>query len=134
MKITSVKVIRFEQSETKLKGAAVVVLDNMFAVTGIKILFNNDTYFLAMPSRKTKDGTFRDMAHPINEATRSLFESAIFYAFKKAEETNSTDVLIKMDRTPSDDDYSFNPDEYEIEYNTREKHTADTDSQEETAE
>lgn len=84
MKITDV-VVRKNQYEgtTRVKALASVLLDDCFAVHEIRIIEGEKGLFLAMPSRKRPDGTFRDIAHPINPEVRSLLEKAIIDAYKK---------------------------------------------------
>ena len=83
MKITSVKVIKNEVEGNKMKGVASVVVNDAFAIHDIRIIESEKGLFLAMPSRKTSSGSFRDVAHPINAETRKIFEEAIFAEFNK---------------------------------------------------
>ncbi len=77
MKITSVKVRKIEKEGSRMKGIASVVLDDQFAVKDIRIIEGENGLFIAMPSRKYPNGEYRDVAHPINSETRSMFEKAI---------------------------------------------------------
>ena len=86
MKITSVNVRKIEKEESRMKGIASVVLDDSFAVHDIRIIEGENGLFLAMPSRKTATGGYRDIAHPINPEVRSMFEEAILEAYKNAPE------------------------------------------------
>jgi len=83
MKITSVKVIKNEVEGNKMKGVASVVVNNAFVIHDIRIIEGEKGLFLAMPSRKTNAGNYRDVAHPINQETRKIFEDAIFAEFNK---------------------------------------------------
>ena len=83
--ISAIKVLRIENSETKLKGIASITLNDMIAIHDIKILINNHTAFIAMPSKKTKPGTFKDVVHPINAEVRNVFENLIFSVYNYAE-------------------------------------------------
>ncbi|MBQ9181119.1 MAG: SpoVG family protein [Bacilli bacterium] len=87
MKITSVNVQRVEEDprNPKMKGRASVILDDCFAITGIRIIEGEHGLFLAMPSRKTSSGKNRDVAHPINQETRQMFEDTIIEEFLKQE-------------------------------------------------
>ena len=85
MKITSVNVRKVEKEGSRMKGIASVVLDDSFAVHDIRIIEGDNGLFIAMPSRKTANGGYRDIAHPINPETRALFEEAILEAYKTAE-------------------------------------------------
>ncbi len=86
MKITSVNVRKIEKEGSRMKGIASVLLDDSFAVHDIRIIEGDNGLFIAMPSRKTSTGGYRDIAHPINPETRALFEEAILEAYNTAEE------------------------------------------------
>lgn len=86
MKITSVNVRKIEKEGSRMKGIASVLLDDCFAIHDIRIIEGDNGLFIAMPSRKTSTGGYRDIAHPINPETRALFEEAILEAYNTAEE------------------------------------------------
>ncbi len=86
MKITSVSVHKVAGENNKMKGIASVVLDDCFKIKGIRIIDKGDNLMLAMPSRKSKFGNNEDVAHPLNEETRKMFEDAIFTEYNKIEE------------------------------------------------
>jgi len=86
MKITSVNVRKIEKEGSRMKGIASVLLDDCFAVHDIRVIEGDNGLFIAMPSRKTSTGVYRDIAHPINPETRALFEEAILEAYNTAEE------------------------------------------------
>ena len=85
MKITSVNVHKFEKENSRMKGIAVVTLDDCFVVKGIRIIDGDNGLFIAMPSRKASNGEFKDIAHPINKETRATIEQAIFEAYEAPE-------------------------------------------------
>ena len=85
MEITSVSVRKIDKADSRLRAIANVVLDDAFAVHDIRIIQGDNGLFIAMPSRKTSTGGYRDIAHPINPETRALFEEAILEAYKTAE-------------------------------------------------
>ena len=87
MKITSVNVRKIEKEGSRMKGIASVLLDVSFAVHDIRIIEGDNGLFIAMPSRKTAAGGYRDIAHPINPEVRSMFEDAIIDAYNKAEDS-----------------------------------------------
>ena len=89
MKITSVNVRKIEKEGSRLKGIASVLIDDSFAVHDIRIIEGDNGLFIAMPSRKTAVGGYRDIAHPINPEVRAMFEEAIFEAYKNAEDEAS---------------------------------------------
>lgn len=76
MEITEVRV--FPVDEDKLKAFASIVIDDAFVVSDIKIIDGKNGRFLSMPSTKRKDGSFRDIAHPLNNETRRQIEERIF--------------------------------------------------------
>ena len=86
MKITSVNVRKIEKEGSRMKGIASVLLDESFAVHDIRIIEGDNGLFIAMPSRKTATGGYRDIAHPINPEVRAMFEEAILEAYKNAED------------------------------------------------
>ena len=87
MKITSVNVRKISKEGSRMKGIASVLLDDSFAVHDIRVIEGDNGLFIAMPSRKTATGGYRDIAHPINPEVRAMFEEAIIDAYNKAEET-----------------------------------------------
>lgn len=80
MDITEIKV--FPVDEDRLKAYVTIILDDCFVVRDLKIIMGNDDIFVAMPSKKRKDGTFRDIAHPLNQETRVRFEDKILQAYR----------------------------------------------------
>ncbi len=81
MKITEVKV--FPVNEERLKAYVSITIDNSFVVRDLKIIQGPDGLFVAMPSKKRKDGQFRDIAHPLNQETRAEIEDMVFDAYEK---------------------------------------------------
>ena len=86
MKITSVNVRKIEKEGSRMRGIASVLLDDSFAVHDIRIIEGEKGLFIAMPSKKTPTGEYRDIAHPINPEVRAMFEEAILEAYEKAED------------------------------------------------
>ena len=86
MKITSVNVRKIEKEGSRMKGIASVLLDDSFAVHDIRVIEGENGLFIAMPSRKTATGGYRDIAHPINPEVRAMFEDAIIDAYNNAED------------------------------------------------
>ena len=84
MKITQVDVDRFEKEGSRMKGRAIVKIDDCFVVRDIRIIDGDNGLFIAMPSKKVPGG-HKDIAHPINRETRKMFEDAILEAYEKAE-------------------------------------------------
>lgn len=83
MEITDVRV--FPVEEDKLKGYATVTFDSCFVVRDLKIILGTNGLFVAMPSKKRKDGTYRDVAHPLNSEMRNAIEKKVLDAYKKAQ-------------------------------------------------
>lgn len=81
MEITSVKV--FPVSDEKLRAFATIVLDSCFVVTDIKIIRGSTGLFISMPSKRRKDGTFKDVAHPLNSGTRRMIEERIIAEYQR---------------------------------------------------
>lgn len=86
MEITSVTVRKIEKEGSRMKGIASVLLDDSFAVHDIRVIEGDNGLFIAMPSRKTATGEYRDIAHPINPDVRKKFQDAIIDAYNKAED------------------------------------------------
>jgi stage V sporulation protein G len=83
MNITDVRIRKVEK-EGKMKAVASITLDGEFVVHDIKIIDGEKGLFIAMPSRKTGEGEYRDIAHPINSATRDSMQKLILSAYEKA--------------------------------------------------
>ncbi len=82
MEITEVKVYPAKESG-RLKAYATIVFDESFIIRDLKVIEGTKGYFVSMPSRKRKDGTFRDIVHPLNSDTRSSIEDMVIEEFKK---------------------------------------------------
>lgn len=85
MTITDVR-IRKIATEGKMKAIVSVTFDNEFVVHDIKVIEGQNGLFIAMPSRKTPDGEFKDIAHPINTDTREKIQNSILKAYEEARE------------------------------------------------
>lgn len=81
MEITEVKVFPVQNDE-RLKAYATIIFDDCFIVRDLKIIKGNEGLFVAMPSKKRKDGTYRDTAHPLNNETRSMIEQAVLTEYE----------------------------------------------------
>ena len=82
MEITDVRVRKIA-AEGKMKAIVSVTFDNEFVVHDIKVIEGQNGLFIAMPSRKTPDGEFKDIAHPINTQTREKIQMAILEEYEK---------------------------------------------------
>ncbi len=85
MDITDVRIRKIDQSEGKLRGVASITIDDAFVVHDIKVIQGDRGLFIAMPSRKTSEGDYRDIAHPITSPARDKIQQAILDAYEKAE-------------------------------------------------
>ncbi len=81
MEITDVKV--YPVDEKRVKAYASIVFDACFIVRDLKVIDGDSKLFVAMPSKKMKDGTYRDTVHPLNNATRQKIEETILGAYEK---------------------------------------------------
>lgn len=82
MTITDVRV-RKVAKDGKMKAVVSITLDGAFVVHDIKVIEGEKGLFIAMPSRKTADGEYRDIAHPINSQTREVIQNTILEAYGK---------------------------------------------------
>lgn len=90
MEITEVKV--YPAKETgRLKAYATIVFDNSFIVRDLKIIEGNKGFFVSMPSRRRKDGTFRDIVHPLNSDMRKSIEDLVIDEYKKVLDSDVID-------------------------------------------
>ncbi len=81
MTITDVRIRIIEAEGNKLKALASITIDECFVVHDIKLIEGNEGLFIAMPSRKVKDGTYKDIAHPIVPETRDTIKRLVFDAY-----------------------------------------------------
>jgi len=94
MKITDVRV-RKVTKQGKMRAVVSVTFDNEFVVHDIKVIEGERGLFIAMPSKKSTDGEYRDIAHPINSDTRKILQDTILDAYDKAavDETADDDSI-----------------------------------------
>jgi len=83
MEITDVRVRKITK-EGKMKAVVSITLDDVFVVHDIKVIEGDKGLFIAMPSKKSSDGEYRDIAHPINAKTRETIQQMILDAYEKA--------------------------------------------------
>ncbi len=83
MEITDVRV-RKVNTEGKMKAVVSVTFDNEFVVHDVKVVEGNNGLFVAMPSRKTPEGDFRDIAHPISSASREKIQTRVLEEYGKS--------------------------------------------------
>lgn len=85
MNITDIR-IRKITSEGKMKAIVSVTIDDMFVVHDMKVIEGQNGLFVAMPSRKTPDGEYKDIAHPINTEAREMIQGKILEAYENMPE------------------------------------------------
>ena len=90
MNITQVKV--FPVTEEKLKAYVSIVLDDCFLVSDLKVIQGPNGLFISMPSKRKKNGEFKDVAHPLNRETRERMEKRILEEYDRVRTTASVDV------------------------------------------
>ncbi|MDY0404044.1 septation regulator SpoVG [Virgibacillus sp. 179-BFC.A HS] len=89
MEVTDVR-LRRVNSEGRMRAIASITLDQEFVVHDIRVIDGNNGLFVAMPSKRTPDGEFRDIAHPINSNTRGKIQEAVLEAYRRAGEQEVT--------------------------------------------
>jgi len=99
MDITDIKV--FPVDEDKLKAYVTIVFDGCFMVSDIKVINGTNGLFVSMPSKRRKNGSYRDVAHPLNSDTRRMIEERIL---AKYEEALASGVSMRTQRTPREAD------------------------------
>ncbi len=83
MKIDDIRIREVRNTDGKLKAVVSITIDDCFVVHDIKIFERDDGYAIAMPSRKTTDGKYKDIAHPLNSETRELLQSVILTRYRE---------------------------------------------------
>ncbi len=89
MNITDVRVSMVEDKTKKLRAFVSIVIDGCFFISDIKIIEGEKGFFLSMPSKRRRDGTFKDVAHPINSETRKMMEDVIFAKYREDQAAKS---------------------------------------------
>lgn len=94
IKITEVKVypVKNQDKEKRLKAYATIVFENSFIVRDLKIILGNDGQcFVSMPSRRSKFGSFRDIAHPLNSEMRNIIEKSVIEEYDRIKSSGEMD-------------------------------------------
>lgn len=91
MKITEVKVFPAKDNGSRLKAYATLVFDNDFIIRDLKVIEGEKGLFVSMPSRRRKDGSFRDIVHPLNSDTRKMIEEQVIGEFHKVKDLGYTE-------------------------------------------
>lgn len=82
MNISDVRIRLAQREDSKLKAVASITIDDCFVVHDIKVIEGTESLFIAMPSRKTNEGEYKDIAHPLNTETRELLKNIILKAYE----------------------------------------------------
>ena len=82
MKISDIRIRLVDKEDSKLKAVASITIDDCFVVHDIKGIEGKEGYFISMPSKKTPDGEFKDIVHPINTETREAISTQVIEAYK----------------------------------------------------
>ncbi len=101
MLITSITITKIKNPKNKMLGLAKIVLDDMLCINSIKVISSDNGMFLAMPSRMTKSGDFKDVAHPVNKDVRAVFENLIFSAYNEADKKDCTQLRCVIKERPN---------------------------------
>lgn len=88
MKISDVRIRLVTKEDSKIKAVASVTFDECFVVHDIKAIESPEGVFIAMPSRKTSEGEYKDIAHPLNTETRELIKQAVLKAYNEELQKN----------------------------------------------
>ena len=83
MKITDIRIRLIQNEESKLKAVASITIDECFVVHDIKVLEGKQGYFISMPSRKTPEGEYKDICHPINTPTREEINKLVLAKYEE---------------------------------------------------
>ena len=83
MNIADVRVRLMDKADSNMKAVASITIDGEFVVHDIKVIQGNDKLFIAMPSKKDGNGDFKDIAHPINTATRTKIQETVLAKYEE---------------------------------------------------
>jgi stage V sporulation protein G len=92
MEVTDVKI--FPVDEDKVRAYVTITLDHCFVISDLKIITGSKGYFISMPSKKLKDGTHKDIAHPINSETRKMLEDRVILEYEKTRQKMVPEALL----------------------------------------
>lgn len=88
MNISDVRVRIVKSENSKIKASASITIDGCFVVHDIKVIEGTEGYFIAMPNRKTPDGQFKDIVHPLDTQTRTELNDLVIKAFEEAKKAS----------------------------------------------
>ena len=102
MKFTDVRIRKVDKEDTKLRAVASVTIDDSFVIHDIKVIEGTDGLFIAMPSKKSNDGEYRDIAHPISQAARENIQRLILEGYEKELAKLISTIEKKMKKAAAD--------------------------------
>ena len=90
MKVDDIRIREVRHSDGRLRAVASITIDDCFVVHDIKIFEREGELFIAMPSRRTADGEYKDIAHPLNQETRDMLQTLILGRYREMLEESGT--------------------------------------------
>ena len=103
MKITDVRLRKVNNQDTRMKALVSVTFDEPFVVHDLRVIDGNNGLFVAMPSKRTPDGEFRDIAHPINTEMRQHVQEEVMRVYEETEDPASEDSNEAVEPTVESD-------------------------------
>ena len=97
MKITDVRLRKVNNPDTRMKALASITFDESFVVHDLRVIDGNNGMFVAMPSKRTADGEFRDIAHPINSDMRQHVQEEVMRVYEETEDPVEPDEEVNED-------------------------------------
>ncbi|CAM3399005.1 septation regulator SpoVG [Nosocomiicoccus ampullae] len=97
MKITDVRLRKVNNPDTRMKALASITFDDSFVVHDLRVIDGNNGMFVAMPSKRTADGEFRDIAHPINSDMRQHVQEEVMRVYEETEDPVEPDEEVNED-------------------------------------
>ena len=97
MKITDVRLRKVNNPDTRMKALASITFDDSFVVHDLRVIDGNNGMFVAMPSKRTADGEFRDIAHPINSDMRQHVQEEVMRVYDETEDLVEPDEEVNED-------------------------------------
>lgn len=107
MKITDVRLRKVNNQDTRMKALVSITFEDSFVIHDLRVIEGNNGLFVAMPSKRTPDGEFRDIAHPINSDMRQHVQEEIMKVYEETEdvqETPKADSSDEEEKTEVEDD------------------------------
>lgn len=107
MQITDVRLRKVNNQDTRMKALVSITFEGSFVIHDLRVIEGNNGLFVAMPSKRTPDGEFRDIAHPINSEMRQHVQEEIMKVYDETEDvakTQETDSSEKDEKTETETD------------------------------